>query len=477
MTSRSSLPLYFSLALAIFAGSAALSRPPERDLESAARQIIAAANTNDRAMEILKHLTDVIGPRLSGSPQAAEAVRWTAERMKKDGFENVTLQPVTVPKWVRGVETGELLTPSRQRLPLTALGGSVGTPEEGITAEIIEVSNFEELSRLGEAVKGKIVYYHTPLKPDVHPLQAYGEQIRYRSRGAVEAAKLGAAASMIRSLATGSLGTPHTGATYYVDDVPRIPHAALATEAGDLLHRLIASGEKPTVRLVMTCRPEGEVESANVIGEIRGRERPDEIVVVGAHLDSWDLGTGAFDDAVGSAIAMETPRLLKELGLVPRRTIRTVLFMTEEIRAPGAKRYADMGSDELERHVAAIEADAGADDPVGFRVSQQGRTLDLIRQWAQFLDPIGAVWVDYGGPGGLPPEAWAPDLAPLEEKGVLAIALRNDPSRYFIFHHSDGDTFDKVNAESVKRNLAAMAFMAYAVAESEERFRDAVSER
>ena len=218
MMSRSSLPLYFSLTLAIFSGSAALSRPPERDLESAARQIIAAANTNDRAMEILKHLTDVIGPRLSGSPQAAEAVRWTAERMKKDGFENVTLQPVTVPKWVRGVETGELLTPSRQRLPLTALGGSVGTPEEGITAEIIEVSSFEELSRLGEAVKGKIVYYHTPLKPDVHPLQAYGEQIRYRSRGAVEAAKLGAAASMIRSLATGSLGTPHTGATYYVEE-------------------------------------------------------------------------------------------------------------------------------------------------------------------------------------------------------------------------------------------------------------------
>jgi len=463
------IPLSLFLATGLPHPSVALARAPE-DLEAAATKIIAAAKANSRAVEILRHLTDGIGPRLNGSAQAAEAVRWTAARMKQDGLHDVTLQTVTVPRWVRGVETGVLLSPSRQRLPLTALGGSVGTPEGGITAEVIEISSFEELSRLGESVKGKIVYYHTPLKPDVHPLQAYGEQIGYRSRGGVEAAKHGAVASMIRSLATGSLGTPHTGATYYLDGVARIPHAALATEAGDLLHRLIAVGERPTLRLVITSRLEREVESANVIGELPGREKPEEIVLVGAHLDSWDLGTGAFDDAVGCAIAMETPRLLKELGLMPRRTVRTVLFMAEEIRALGAKRYADMSAEELGRHVAAIEADAGADDPLGFRVSQPGRALDAVRQWARLLDPIGAVWVDHAGPGGLPTEAWAPDLAPLEEKGVLSLALRNDPSRYFIFHHSDGDTFDKVNPESVKRNLAAMAFMAYALAESPEVF-------
>ena len=439
-------------------------------------------------MEILQHLTDRIGPRLSGSPQAEAAVRWTAERMRADGLARVTLQPVKVQRWVRGVETGELLTPARQKLPLMALGGSVGTPAEGIEAEVIEVSSFDELQRLGPAVKGKIVYYHTPLDPSVHPLDAYGHVIRYRSRGAVEAAKLGAAAALIRSLGTNSVGSPHTGAMYYAPDAPRIPHAALATEAADLIHRLIAAGERPTMRLLLTCRPEGEVESANVMAELPGRERPGEIVVIGAHLDSWDVGTGAIDAGFACALAMEVPRLLKELGLVPRRTLRVVLFMSEEVGNAGGVRYADMPDNELKAHFAAIEADSGPADPLGFRVSRGtfvegtragpaggadpglGRVLATVERWAKLLAPIGATWVDYGGIQGS-----GPDIAPLGQKGVLSIALRNDQSRYLDVHHTDGDTFDKVDPRSMRRNLAAMAFLAFALGETEESFAEAPS--
>jgi carboxypeptidase Q len=471
-------------ALSLILSTPVLAQAPN-SLQEAATRILQEAESNTRAMEILQYLSDWVGPRLSGSPQAEKAVRWTAERMRKDGLENVRLQPVMVPRWIRGIETAELLTPSRQKMPVTALGGSVGTPTEGITAEVIEVSSFEELARLGDKVAGKIVYYHTPLNPRVHPMDAYGAAIRYRSRGGVEAARHGAVASMIRSLGTGSQGTPHTGATYNSDDVKPIPHAALATEAGDLIHRLVAAGERPTMRLVMTCRPEGEVESANVIGELPGREIPEEIVVIASHLDTWDLGTGAMDAGFACAIAMEVPRFLKELGLVPRRTIRTVLTMTEEMGNHGAKRYADMNEKDLKSHFAAIEGDAGPDQPWGFRVSRGDavggtrfapiedaepsvrKAFELVQQWAKLLEPIGATWVDHGGIEGS-----GPDIVPLGRNGVMTISVRNDQSRYLHFHHTDGDTFDKIDPQNFRRNLAAIAFMAYALAETTESFNE-----
>ena len=440
-------------------------------------------------MEILQHLTDRIGPRLSGSPQEEAAVQWVAERMRADSLR-VRLQPVKVPRWIRGVETGELLTPSRQRLPLTALGGSIGTPVEGITAEIVEVASFEELARLGDSVKGKIVYYHAPLSPSMLPLDAYAEVIAFRSRGAGEAARYGAVASAIRSMGTRSLGAPHTGSMYYADGVPRIPHFSFSIEAADLIHRLVAAGQRPTMRLVLTCRPDGHVESSNVMADLPGRELPDEIVVIGAHLDSWDLGSGAVDDAGGCAVVMEIPRLLRELGLVPRRTIRVVLFTGEEIGILGGLRYADMGEQELRAHVAALEMDQGADNPLGFRVSRGAlvagtrpgpiggadplfaRAVRSIQRWAKLLEPIGASWVDTGGIEGS-----GADIVPLGRKGVLAVALQNDQSRYLELHHTDADTFDKINPQAVRRSLAAMTFLAYALAETPESFSEGGSRR
>jgi len=478
------MKLRFSLTLAVGAlllNSHALWSSDQ--LAHAAARILQAAESNARVLQTLQHLTDRIGPRLSGSPQAEAAVRWTAEQMRLTGLANVRLQPVTVPRWVRGAETAELLSPSRQRLPVTALGGSVGTPPEGITAEVIEVSSFEALKDLGDRVQGKIVYYHTPLNPTVHPMDAYGFAIRFRSRGAVEAARYGAAASLIRSLGTGSLGTPHTGAMYYAEGVPRIPHAALAPEAGDLLHRLIAAGERPSMKLLLTCRPEAEVESANVLGELPGRENPEEIVLIASHLDSWDLGSGAIDAAFACAIAMEVPRLLRELNLVPRRTIRVGLFMAEEVGNLGAKRYADMSDAELAAHFAAVEGDAGPDRPFGFRLSRGSaiggtraaalpdgdpgltRAFAALQAWTRYLEPTGASWVDYGGLEGS-----GPDVVPLGQKGVLSISMRNDQSRYLDIHHTDGDTFDKIDPQNLRRNLAAIAFLAYALAETNENF-------
>ena len=449
-----------SLALVLMLPSSGQAESDE-SFEKAASQILEAAQSNSRVMDILRHLTDRIGPRLSGSSGADAAVEWTAARMRADGL-NVSLQSVKVPRWIRGEETGELLAPSRQELSLTALGGSVATPRKGLTAEVIEVRSFQELAERGDEVKGKIVYYHSTMDPALDPFEAYSRAVVFRARGAIEAARLGAVGSLIRSLATVSLRTPHTGAMSYDPDVPRIPHGALSTEDGDLLHRLIEEGEKPTLRFTLTSRRESDVESANVIGELPGRERPEEIVLIGAHLDSWDLGTGAFDDAAGCALVMETPRLLKELGLIPRRTIRVVLFMDEETGLRGARRYAKLSPEELRAHVAAIEADAGADDPLGFSVSQGGRALKLVKKWAKMLEPVGASQVIEGGFGGA-------DIGLLGRQGVLALGLLQDPTRYFFYHHSRADTFDKVDPEAMRRNLAAMAFMAYALAETEER--------
>lgn len=457
-----------SLALVLMLPSSGRAESDE-SFEKAASQILEAAQSNSRVMDILRHLTDRIGPRLSGSAGADAAVEWTAARMRADGL-NVSLQSVKVPRWIRGEETGELLAPSRQELSLTALGGSVATPRKGLTAEVIEVRSFQELAERGDEVKGKIVYYHSTMDPALNPFEAYSRAVVFRARGAIEAARLGAVGSLIRSLATVSLRTPHTGAMSYDPDVPRIPHAALSTEDGDLLHRLIAEGEKPTLRFTLTSRRESDVESANVIGELPGRERPEEIILIGAHLDSWDLGTGAFDDAAGCALVMETPRLLKELGLIPRRTIRVVLFMDEETGLRGARRYAKLSEDELRAHVAAIEADTGADDPLGFSVSQGGKALKLVKKWAKMLEPVGANQVIEGGFGGA-------DIGLLGRQGVLALGLLQDPKRYFFYHHSRADTFDKVDPEAMRRSLAAMALMAYALAETEEDLRGDLGRR
>lgn len=420
---------------------------------AAAGRIIGAEMVEGQAYAILEHLTDRVGPRLSGSPGAEEAVRWTLARFKADGLD-ARAEKVLVPHWVRGAETAEIVAPGPQRLVVTALGGSDPTPEEGLTAEVLEVAGLEELRALGEAkVRGRIVLFNRPMTGP----ESYGAVSPLRTHGAAEAARLGAVASLVRSLGTYSMRIPHTGAMDYDPSAPRIPAAALTAEDADLVHRLLASGQTVRLRLRLTCRSLPDAESANVVADLAGREKPEEIVLVGAHLDSWDLGTGAIDDGAGVAIVMEALRLLKSLGLAPRRMVRGVLFMNEENGLRGGKAYAEAHRDELASHVAAIESDSGGARPLGFSVSAGPGGLGTVAEIARLVRSLGAVRVSAGGGGA--------DISPLRAASVPLLGLEQDGTRYFDWHHTPADTLDKVDPVELAQNAAAMAVMAYVLAD------------
>jgi carboxypeptidase Q len=428
--------------------------PREDDARQAAR-IVAAARGQGQAFEMLEHLTDRIGPRLSGSRGAEEAVRWTTERLAGMGVRAWT-EPVRVPHWVRGEEHGEVLTPSAHALVLTALGGSAATPEGGVTAEVVEVTSLDALRALPEAaVAGRIVMFNH----DMSVPSDYGRLAQLRSRGPAEAGRRGAVAALVRSLGTLSARLPHTGATNFGESGTPIPAAALAAEDADLLHRLLASRAPVRVKLTLTCRTLEDVESANVLAEIRGRERPDEVVLIGAHLDSWDLGTGAIDDGAGVAMVMETLRLLKTLGLTPRRTVRGVLFMNEENGLHGARAYAATHAAELPLHVAAMESDSGAGAPSGLSARVGPGGLDRVKELALLTQAVSATDVEEGGGGA--------DLIPLIPAGVPQIGLRHDSREYFHWHHTRADTLDKVDPGLLAAGAARMAVLAYALAEAE----------
>lgn len=425
-----------------------------------ASRLVAAALASDGAHARLAWLTDRIGPRLSGSTGMAAAVRWAAEQMARDGLDRVWTEPVRVPVWVRGVEAGRILTPAEHPLAITALGGSIPTPDEGVSAEVVEVRSFDELHALGDAVAGKIVLYNRPIVPNGQGEEGYGFASSLRHRGASEAAKQGAIATLIRSLGTATYRLPHTGSVGYEDGAAKIPSAAIAAEDADLIHRLLAAGESVRVRVVLGCRTLPEAESANVLGEIRGREKPEEVVVIGGHLDSWDLGTGAIDDGAGVAIAMETMRLLKALGPPPRRTVRAVLFANEENGLRGGRAYAEAHREEIPRHVAAIESDSGAGRPLGFGVTAGPGAEERVRAIAASLAAIGADRVTPDGGGA--------DISPLRRAGVPVLGLTQDATRYFDYHHTAADTFDKVDRQALAQNVAALLVMTYALAEAPE---------
>jgi carboxypeptidase Q len=427
-------------------------------------KIIDHALYDSRAFEHLAYLSDNIGPRLSGSRNADLAVKWTTQQLRSWGLDT-TNEAVMVPRWVRGAERGRLVSHNNQNLVLTALGGSIATPAEGITAEVIEVTSFEQLAALGRAkVRGKIVLYYNQMDMALvergQAFDAYAKAVIFRGRGASRAAELGAVAAVVRSVATGSLRTPHTGAMTYDEKYPRIPAAALATEDADLVHRLLAKGEKVRMHLVLTPRTLPDVPSANVIAEIRGTERPEEIVLVGGHLDSWDLGTGAIDNGSGVAMVMETMRILKELGIRPKRTIRGVLFMNEENGLRGGKKYFENVAkrEELHRHVAAIESDAGAATPTGFITTLEGRDLDRVQTRLKVLDRIAPMTFRSSRQTGA-------DTSPLTDAGVPGFGLVPDPRHYFDFHHSAADTLDKVDPKSLAQNTAAVAALAFILSE------------
>jgi carboxypeptidase Q len=450
-----------SAALVLLALPSAALPAPKRGSEPLAEvlaRLIGEEAVSQGAYKKLAHLTDRIGPRLSGSPGAEAAVAWSAEELRNDGLARVRTERVMVPHWVRGEETAVLLSPSLRPLLVTALGMSIPTPAEGVTGEVVEVGSFEELQSRGDAVRGKIVLYYKPMER--HPDgESYGSAATLRYRGAAEAAKQGAVAMLIRSLGTLSARLPHTGVQGYQEGVEKIPAAAVAAEDADLIHRLLASGEHVRVRLTLGCRLLPDAESANVVAELRGSSRPEEVLVIGGHLDSWDLGTGAIDDGAGVAITMETMRLLKKLGLRPRRTIRAVLFMNEENGNRGGKGYADAHQEELERHVAAIESDSGAGKPLGFSVTAGAGGLERVADLSRFLESLSATRVLPDG-GGV-------DIGPMRRAGVPLLSLRQDMTHYFDWHHTAADTLDKVDPRELADNAVAMAFMAYALAEDE----------
>jgi len=366
-------------------------------------------------------------------------------------------EPVVVPHWVRGKESATLVSHNDQQIVLTALGGSVATPAGGITADVVEISAYAEL---GAAVKGKIVVYNNPMDMDLvrarRSFDAYRNAVEFRSSGASRAAEYGAVGVVIRSVGSASLRTPHTGSVRYDEKLPKIPAAAMTAEDSMLVHRLIARGDKVRMHLILTPRNLPPVRSANVVAEIRGSGKPDEIVLIGAHLDSWDLGTGAIDDGSGVAMVMETIRILHELDLRPKRTVRCVLFMNEENGLNGGRAYS--ADHKNEKHVAAIESDAGGAAPTGFITTLSGDALAALQSRVRILDRIGAAKFETKKETGA-------DTSFLVEAGVTGFSLVPDPLQYFDYHHSPADTLDKVDPMDLAKDTAAIAVLTWAIAD------------
>lgn len=418
----------------------------------AADRIIRTALADSAAYRRLAELTDRFGPRLSGSPALEQALDWMLDEMRRDGLEGVQGEPVLVPRWVRGEESAELVEPRRARLAMLGLGGSVGTPRGGITAEVMVVASFEELERRAAEARGKIVLFDMPWA-------GYGRTVQFRWAGAIAAARAGAVASLIRSVTPVSLGTPHTGVMTYDSAVPRIPHAALTVEDAAMIRRMVERGQRVVVRLAMGARTLPDAPSRNVVAELRGSELPDEVVVMGGHTDSWDVGTGAMDDAGGVVAAWEALRVLRRLGLRARRTIRVVGWVNEENGGRGGEAYRDAHADEY--HVLAFESDNGVFRPHGIAFSGSDSARALVRAAARLLGPLGADSVTAGGGGA--------DVAPLMQRGVPGMSPNVDGSRYFWYHHSPSDTVDKLDPADMARVVALMAVMTYVVADMPDR--------
>ena len=407
----------------------------------------------DFAYQRLAELCDTFGPRFSGTTNLEAAIDWAQAKMKADGLENVHGEDVMVPHWVRGEESAEMLEPTRQKLPMLGLGGSVATPKRGITAPVLVVQSFEDLKQHASAARGKIVLFNVPFV-------TYGQAVAYRINGASQAAKAGAVASLIRSVTPFGLQTPHTGMMAYERGVPRIPHAAITIEDADKLQRWQERGKQVVVRLKMSAKLLPDAHSRNVVAEIVGRERPDEIVLVSGHLDSWDITPGAIDDGGGAVSAWEAVRLMHALGLRPRRTVRVVLWVNEENGLRGAKNYAERHRPELPKHVLAIESDMGVFRPSGFTFQGSEQAKAIIGQVGSLLGGIQADKIVLGGGGA--------DVAQLSPSGVPVMELTVEDSKYFWFHHTAADTPDKVNPKELSQCVAAMAVMAYVVADMPE---------
>jgi carboxypeptidase Q len=447
--------LIICLILSIF--SIANSQSPKEDI----RSIYDEALTNGQSYPMLEYLSLHIGHRLSGSPQAAAAVEYTRERMEAFGFDRVYLQEVMVPHWVRGQkEVGRIVnspTFGSKELNVTALGNSVGTGSGGILAEVIEVKSFEELEKLGkEKLEGKIVFFNQPMNPKhIHTGQAYGGAGYQRVKGASKAAQFGAIGVISRSLTLSLDDVPHTGTLVYEDNVTKIPGIAVSTVGAETLSQAIKENEGLKFYMETHCEMLPDVLSYNVIGEIKGVEFPEEIIAVGGHLDSWDLGDGSHDDGAGCVQSIEAIRLFKALGIRPKRTLRAVMFMNEENGLRGGKEYARVAKEKREKHIAAMESDSGGFTPRGFGIKASDEVLAKIQGWGDLLNPYDLRKIVKGHGGA--------DINPLEDQGTVLIGFMPDTQRYFDYHHSKNDTFDKVNKRELELGAAAMASLIYLI--------------
>ena len=448
------------------------------DYKAAADRLIAAAQTDTDGYGRLAYLTDRIGKRISGSEPLTRATAWAAEAMRGAGLQNVTMEPVMVPHWVRGAESGSIVGPVTKPLHMLGLGMSVGTPPGGITADVVVVPDFATLDKLGRAgVEGKIVVFNAIYK-------GYGQTVMYRTAGPSRAAALGAVAVLVRSITPLAMQTPHTGTTVYdkkQPNLPKIPAAAVSIEDALMLERLAAAG--PTrVHLEMAAHQEPDAPSFNIYGEIPGSEHPEQIVDVGGHIDSWDVGQGAQDDGSGITAALEAVALIHKLNLHPKRTIRVVFWVNEENGGAGGRAYlAGLGT-HVKEHVAAIEMDGGAEQPVGYGYGSSGgerratpngpapaphltdaeqHSLVLLQQIGTLLAPVGAGTIKAGGGGS--------DIEPLMGAGVPGLGEVTTMAHYFDWHHTEADTLDKVDPEMFRKNVASLAVMSFILADMPER--------
>eukprot|EP01094_Clydonella_sp_ATCC50884_P016939 TRINITY_DN2865_c0_g1_i1.p1 TRINITY_DN2865_c0_g1~~TRINITY_DN2865_c0_g1_i1.p1 ORF type:complete len:466 (-),score=134.33 TRINITY_DN2865_c0_g1_i1:1368-2765(-) len=453
----SALLLVLSLSLVLHS-SRALPNPFEK-YKQTVDTIISAARNNTVGYDRLAEMCDTFGSRLSGSDALEEALDWIASTMRTDGLDGVTEQPVLVPKWVRGSESLEMVLPRHKKMNMLGLGGSISTPPGGITADVIVVESFEELISRSNEVQGKIVVYNVPFG-------TYGGTVVYRSEGAAEAAKFGAVASLTRSITPYSLNSPHTGSMSYASGVTKIPAAAITVEDAEMLARMQKRGQTVSLHLEMEARTEDDSWSRNVWGEIRGTEKPEEVVVIGGHIDSWDVGSGAHDDGGGCLISWEAVRLLKELGLRPRRTIRAVFFTNEENGQRGAAAYRDaLSQEQLNNTVMAMESDGGTFKPIGLSFDGTLVAEKTVQLIANLLAPEITINVTAGSGGA--------DVSPLARGGVPAAGLKveqyyTEQDMYFWYHHTNADTPDHIDPADFNECLAAWASVAFVVADMEQ---------
>jgi carboxypeptidase Q len=447
--------------VAIAAASA--HRPPQSTAwidpyrEPAAR-LVGEALSRPFAWDRLAELGDTFGHRLSGSQALEDAIQWAVQQMKKDGLDNVHTEAVKVPHWVRGQESIEIIAPRRHAMVMLGLGNSVGTPPAGLEARVLVVRSFAELDSAAERddVKGRIVLFNVPFTN-------YEETVEFRVSGPSRAAARGAVAALVRSVGPPGLRTPHTGMLRYAEGVPQIPAAAITTEDADLLQRLQDRGAHARVRLKMEAKFLPDADSFNVVGEIRGRERPDEVVVVGGHFDSWDVGTGSTDDGGGCVVTWEALRIMKKLNLRPRRTVRVVLWTNEENGGRGGLAYRDRYKDQLSNHVLMMESDSGVFRPTGFGFTGSDAARGRVKEIATLLRGIQADRIGPAGDGA--------DIGPsVQAAGIPAMSLDVD-GNYFLIHHTPADTIDKIDPMDMSRASAAIAVMTYVIAEMPERLK------